>query len=277
MPASHEPVLTASAIRMDDGAELPMQRWAPKRTPRAVILALHGYGDYRHAFALPGAYWAKRGIATYAYDQRGFGASPQPGIWPGEANLLRDVAAAVRAVQAHHPHVPLFVLGESMGGAVIVSAVAQGKIAPRGIILSAPAVWPVPLVLEAPLWMLAHAWPSYRLTGEGLKIRATDNMEILRELARDPLVQKGARADAVLGLTRLMDEAYAQADHVTVPVLILYGAKDEIIPRPPVERARDRMPGSVYHYYDEGYHLLLRDLQAETVWRDVADWVLSAR
>src|SRR5262249_47536372 len=43
---------------------------------RAVILALHGFNDYSHAFAMPGPLWAEQGIATYAYDQRGFGGTP---------------------------------------------------------------------------------------------------------------------------------------------------------------------------------------------------------
>ena len=39
---------------------------------QAVIVALHGMSDYSHAFAMPGAFWAKAGITVYAYDQRGF-------------------------------------------------------------------------------------------------------------------------------------------------------------------------------------------------------------
>src|SRR3546814_4785620 len=59
--------------------------------PKAVILALHGFNDYGMAFADPGAWWAQRGIATFAPDQRGFGAGPYHGYWPGGQRMADDV------------------------------------------------------------------------------------------------------------------------------------------------------------------------------------------
>src|SRR3546814_13687678 len=58
--------------------------------PAAIILALHGFNDYSRSFEAPAAYWADRGIATYAYDQRGFGQTPHRGLWPGAARLIAD-------------------------------------------------------------------------------------------------------------------------------------------------------------------------------------------
>jgi alpha-beta hydrolase superfamily lysophospholipase len=67
------PALDGERLRTVDGAELPVAVWRASE-PRAVILALHGMNDYSHAFAMPGAAWAKHaGITTYAIDQRGFG------------------------------------------------------------------------------------------------------------------------------------------------------------------------------------------------------------
>ena len=48
----------------------------PTSGVKAVILALHGFNDYSNAFAMPARLWAERGIASYAYDQRGFGGAP---------------------------------------------------------------------------------------------------------------------------------------------------------------------------------------------------------
>ena len=49
--------------------------------PWAVSIGLHGMDDYANAFHLAGPYWAKAGIVTLAYDQRGFGRSPGRGVW----------------------------------------------------------------------------------------------------------------------------------------------------------------------------------------------------
>ena len=84
--------------------------------PRAVILALHGFNDYSNAFAAPGAAWARLGIATYAYDQRGFGAAPARGRWAGGRVFAEDATTAACLLRQRHPGVPLYLLGESMGG-----------------------------------------------------------------------------------------------------------------------------------------------------------------
>src|SRR5690348_14499547 len=64
-----------------DGAELPLQVWAPAEAPRAAIVALHGFNDYANAFDFAGTQLAHDGYAVYAYDQRGFGRTAGRGFW----------------------------------------------------------------------------------------------------------------------------------------------------------------------------------------------------
>src|SRR5712671_3973249 len=82
MSSLSSPQLAGDRLVAADGATLPLRRWLPEGRPRAVVLALHGFNDYSNAFAGAGAGWAKNGIATYAYDQRGFGAAPGRGGAP---------------------------------------------------------------------------------------------------------------------------------------------------------------------------------------------------
>ncbi|MGH6914494.1 MAG: alpha/beta hydrolase, partial [Geminicoccales bacterium] len=65
--------LEADALIASDGTRLPLAGWQPEGTPDAIVLALHGYGDYRRGFGLAGSWLAARGVALFAYDQRGFG------------------------------------------------------------------------------------------------------------------------------------------------------------------------------------------------------------
>jgi acylglycerol lipase len=58
------------------------------------------------------------------------------------------------------------------------------------------------------------------------------------------------------------------------PTLYMYGAHDEIIPKRPSQEAAARLPaGDRTAYYANGWHLLLRDLQAQIVWADVAAYI----
>ncbi len=281
-PPVAEPRLLADSWLAEDGLELPLRAWLPEGEPRAIILALHGFNDYSNAFAEPGAWWAERGIATYAYDQRGFGAAPHRGLWVGSETLARDLRAAADLVRARHPGRPLFLLGESMGAAVLMVALAEDPGFPaEAAILSAPAVWArstMPGYQRVALEIAAGLIPWAHLTGEGVDVQASDNIEMLRALGRDPLMITRTRVDAIYGLTDLMDAALASSDGITQPVLLLYGEKDEVIPREPTLLAWQRLPdgsGGAQRLalYEHGWHLLLRDLEAETVLRDIAAWI----
>ena len=287
-PGPTAPSLTADRLVAADGLELPLRAWLPADgvRPKAVIVALHGINDYSNAFEEPGRYWAGRGIATYAYDQRGFGAAPHRGLWAGTPALTADLTAAARALRARYPGIPLYLLGHSMGGAVVLAAMAGADPPPaEGVILAAPAVWArstMPLLHRIGLWIGAHTLPWHTVTGRGLKIQASDNIEMLRALGRDPLYIKETRIDALHGLVDLMDAALAGAPRLRTPALLLYGAKDEVVPEGPAlrlwqalpESARDRQRRALY---EDGWHMLLRDLEAEVVLNDVVHWIEAPR
>jgi alpha-beta hydrolase superfamily lysophospholipase len=281
-PAVDQPRLETGSWVTADGVELPLRSWLPEGQPKAVILALHGFNDYSAAFEGPGTFWAKRGIATYAYDQRGFGAAPHHGLWAGSETLSDDLVNLAGLIRARHPGRPLYILGESMGGAVAMVAFADNPaFRVDGVILAAPAVWAratMPGYQRFALEVVAHLLPWGHLTGEGANIQASDNIEMLRALGRDPLVIKRTRVDAVYGLTDLMDRALASADRISVPLLLLYGERDEVIPQEPTLLAWDELPAKAdgrqrLALYQDGWHMLLRDLEAETVLEDVAAWI----
>lgn len=281
-PAIQSPSFDDTSFAMADGAVLPYRLWRPESEIKAAIVALHGFNDYSNAWKMPAETWAKSGIATYAYDQRGFGAAPRPGIWAGDAALTGDLRAVIALVAAKHPGVPVFVAGESMGGAVVMAAYTSGGLgAAKGAILSAPAVrgretlswWS-----NAWLWLLAHTLPGFAPTVEGIGIRPSDNIPMLRELGRDPLVLKRTRVDALYGLVGLMDAAYAAAPAFDATALLLIGANDNLIPDDAMGAMLERLPKTgdrTVKTYTTGFHMLLRDLGRAKVQADVAEWVLE--
>ena len=283
-PPRQPPALESDALVTADGLKLPIMRWLPiADEPKAIIVALHGMNDYSNAFAMPGAWWAEHGIATYAYDQRCFGRAPQVGLWPGTHTLVADLDAMVALMHERYPKLPVYLLGESMGGAVAMATLARpDRPQIAGAILAAPAVWgraTMDLGTRVALFLGAHSLPWYRLTGEGLHIVPSDNRAMLIALAHDPLVIKETRIDTIWGLVNLMDAALAASQHLDdVPLLILYGEHDEVIPKEPTLDMIEALPPDPLHVrriaiYPKGYHMLLRDLEAKTVWADVLAWI----
>jgi acylglycerol lipase len=280
------PRLEAERLIASDGAALPLRAWLPESKPRAVILALHGFNDYSNAFAIPGTAWAKSGIATYAYDQRGFGAAPGHGRWAGERRLVEDATTALWLLHRRYPGVPVHLLGESMGGAVaILTASGRAGVpvpATDGVILVAPAVWgrqTMTIIERVGLW-LADFMPAVKWSPDLLPVRIqpSDNIPMLRALSADPLVIKDTRADAVNGLVDLMSAALNAAPWFDPPALLLYGERDQVVPRAPVARFVATLPRRAQAsqrvaLYPKGYHMLLRDLDGPLLIADVAAWV----
>ncbi|MBS0221921.1 MAG: lysophospholipase [Proteobacteria bacterium] len=274
------PRLTDDRYVAADGTALPLSSWpaANGAAPSAIVLGLHGFGDYRNAFEEPAKIWSKAGIATYAYDQRGFGASPTRDRWPGTDTLVGDAKAVAQLLHERYPNVPLYVAGESMGGAVALVAADRG-IATDGLILLAPAVRSrksFGRLVAAGAWFFSHTIPWLPIGPTSIDFRPTDNPKTLEKLRKDPLMLRNPRVDMATGLLDLMDAACAAAENVQVPYILLHGLGDRIVPTGPVRDVIELMPrriDSKLAFYKHGYHLLLRDKEGPTVSADIVAWI----
>jgi acylglycerol lipase len=275
------PHLQDDAFVSFDGSRLGLTRWEAQGEPQAVVVALHGMNDYANAFHLAAPYWAQNGVTTYAFDQRGFGRSPNRGIWGGDELMIEDLRTITTVVRLRHPGVPLIVAGESMGGAVAIEAFASDR-PPEAdrLILMAPAVWGwsnQPLPYKTMLWLASRFTaakvyePPRWLTS---RVKPTDNRDELIAMGRDPLMVWGARSDTLYGLVAMMERAWSSIGEIKVPTLYIYGANDEIIPEAPSFQAAKRLkPSDRSAYYDKGWHLMTRDRQGPVVWADLLSYI----
>ncbi len=278
------PTLKQDHAVMADGAHLPLTRWLPSAAPVAAVIALHGFNDHSGAFEDLGPALAGAGVAVYAYDQRGFGGAPGRGLWPGSDIMARDLAAVARLVSQKHPEQPVYAVGESMGAAVIMVAMADDSmLAIDGAVLSAPAVWgrrTMTTIKRHLLDLFAHLLPMVRLSPQGLDIKPSDNIAMLRKISRDPRLIRETRIDAIYGLVGLMDQALDVVTALRRPLLVLYGENDEIIPVGAtchmlgrLIRSRSRRLQQRMVLYPDGYHMLFRDLAGDIVTGDIVAWL----
>ncbi len=286
--AGQAPSWEAGHIRTADGYRLPYRRWGPEAGdadgPEAVVLALHGLNDYSEGMAYAARYLAEHEIATYAYDQRGWGANEDAGLWPGVEPLLDDAAAVLNLLAERYPRTPLYLMGHSMGGAVSMVLLTERDPVPvSGVVLVAPAVWgreAMPWYQRGLLWLAPRLLPGLELSSEVTGVQPTDDPDIRAMMREDPLIRRKVRADTLAGVTDLMDRALAASPELTERALILYGEQDEVIPPGPtclmLRRLPERPPRQQrFALYPEGYHMLTRDLQRERVHADLAAWLLD--
>ena len=278
---AHQPRFEHNIFVASDDTRLTFRSWFPDTLPvKAVIVALHGFNDYSHFFTDPANYFKAFGIASYAYDQRGFGNTQDPGSWAKINQLTSDVTEFTRLVGERHPGVPLYLLGESMGAAEIIVAMTSAKPpVANGIILSAPAVWAwqfVPWYQRFGLWLANQTVPWLQLTGASLHFVPSDNIKMLQELSHDPLIIKKVRIGAIYGLADLMNRAFKQAPQLDNQTLVLYGEHDEIVPKRVVYPILKELPPNrkwCVALYENAYHMLLRELKAKKYWQDIVAWI----
>ena len=270
-----------------DGSTLAARVWNCSK-PQHIVLGVHGFNDYSKSFErLAQHLVAETQAKVYAYDQRGFGANPQPGVWPGSEELINNLRHIAAQLRERYPGLPLTVIGESMGGAVVLVAAGETPgLAADQLILKAPAVWgaqSMPFYQRLSLYTMNLIAPDMSFTGRGLSslgIRPTDDPEVSRDLSRDPLVIKATRVSSLAGVTELMGRAQTQTNLPSQRTLVLYGLRDKIIPPQPVcdwlTNLNSATPAALKAeviVYKEGWHMLTRQLSARETMEDIAHWI----
>jgi alpha-beta hydrolase superfamily lysophospholipase len=284
------PIITSGYFNLPDGASLPYRSYLPSGSPRAVaaplavVLALHGYTDSRDGWAMLAKVLNAQGIAVYAPDQSSFGATKNRGHWPGTATLVDEARDMAIQLRDQYPEKKLFVMGESMGGAIGILLGASPDPPPvDGYILSAPAVWggkALNPLFRATMNVAALADPSKRLTGGSIHVMASDNIPALIAFGEDPLTMDAPRLDDVAGLVKLMGQAQAACATFNQPALFLYGGHDELIPPEAMRSCWQALPKPaldsgkiILAFYPKDYHLIERDLERATPDADIAGYI----
>ncbi len=274
---SATPRLEHDVLIVGDGARLPFEAWQPAEPPKAVVLGLHSFGDYRRAFRVAGPWLAAHGLVVLAYDQRGFGETAERGIWAGADVLIQDFADAVDVLRRSYPDIPLVVLGESMGAAVALAGLSAGDVTGVDrLIAVAPGVrgqMPLRQLHDAVLRLAALAlpWLAIELRRGG---RPWLEPSEAARLADDPLILRELSVGTYEGLIELATIASADLRGELPPTMLLYGELDGTIPRRAINDLaalldqRDEV-----RIYPDRHHLMLHEKATQQVLADCLDWL----
>lgn len=121
---------------------VPYRSWIPKREkPRLVLLCIHALGFSSKSYDDFGRRMARSGIPTFALDVRGFGEwmkKPEEAHMDFEACLV-DVEQAMKTLHKAYPGLPVFLVGESMGGAIAIQAASRYPDQVNGLVSAVPS------------------------------------------------------------------------------------------------------------------------------------------
>jgi len=263
-----------------DGVSLFRRTWPAAGAPRGLLINLHGLGDHSGLYPTVSGHFTARGFAVHAFDLRGNGRSPgrrgHVGAW---REYREDLRCFVRAIRAETPGLPLFILGHSLGGLVVLDYALHYAEGIRGVLASAPPLGR--LGVPAPLLLLgrfaSRVWPSFSLeTGMDLSGLARDPA-IAAEVLADPLFHRCGSARLSTEVAATFARVQAGAARFPLPLLLLHGSADRMVPpdgsREFVARARGRDVRLIE--YGGAYHALFADQGRERVLADVEEWILA--
>ena len=268
-------------------------RWGDETNSSGIILAIHGYNDYSKSFEIPANFLTKFNLLVIAFDLRGFGKNNSRGEWYTLERHINDIKNQITKLKKEYPKKKLYLMGESMGGAILFSLINSNKNLPiDGIILIAPAIWNFKkrnFFKSLTLNFFSKIFPNLSLSGKGLiKVQASDNLRLLKELSDDPFFIHKPKLKSLNGITNLMDESFEDAKNYlknpSYNTLILIPINDQIVPRKPLIEILQNpdIKKNIGEKFDLGvyiksYHMMLRDVEGDFVTREIKEWIFKRK
>lgn len=263
----------------DGDLRLYYQSWIVAGAPlRGVVLIVHGIGEHCGAYRNVVERLTPAGFGVYGFDLRGHGRSPgRRASIKSWDDYRQDLRAFARLAATRHPEAPVFLLGHSLGGIIVLDYALHYSDDVHGVVAIGPAIGQIGIspALMTVARMVSRVWPSFTL-GTGLDVSA---------VARDPQVVAAYRADPLVhdrGTARLAAETeqvvawvQAHAGELRVPLFIQHGDADRIA-APDGSRRFVTNAGTsdkTLREYPGAFHQVHNDLCHEEATADLLDWL----
>lgn len=260
---------------------IPLRWWARvPDAPKGLVLVVHGFlehsGRYDHVIQALNA----AGFATGRFDSRGHGVSGGTRAFvPRYQDYLCDLQRIREEVQPLAPDVPLFLLGHSQGGLMVLAyALDPLGVGLSGVVSLSPAVG---FDADIPAWkdvmgrVMSRIWPTLALDSGIDPDSLTHVREAVEWRNNDPLV--GTRATARWFTETLGAQARVQgaAGEWTLPVLVMAAGEDALVDNPATQRFVDAIPveDKTWKLWDGMYHELLHETIQAEVEATITDWL----
>ncbi|MFR0581365.1 lysophospholipase [Limosilactobacillus mucosae] len=211
-------------IKTPDHQQLFVKQNRPL-APQAVLVVVHGLGGHQGRYDYLTNWFVAHYVAVYRYDHRGHGQTPGAhGVYGDFNHFPDDLKTVVDWAKKNTPHLPIFVVGHSLGGGTAMAFGAKYPATVNGII-SVGALTRYHNQIFGPV----HHFKTDETISGSFGDRSNSSAWMRKDYQDDPLnltVIKGSLLNAALDLVAF-NKSHA-ADFVD-PVLVLHGAEDGVV------------------------------------------------
>lgn len=212
-----------------------MLTWVdPEKEPKAALLCVHGLGLYNNTYEEFGKALSKKGYAVFAMDVPGFGSFQNKETHQkiDFEVCLEDMTRTIKLIRRAYPKLPIFVLGESMGGAIVLRYTSEHPDMVTGMITSVPSgdrFKQGKEKLRVGLKLLTAPNKPFDI-GTGVVERATKKEELKKAWSGDRLNRMYLSPKDLIRFQNFMNENHEWAKQITkTPVLFVQGCEDKLV------------------------------------------------
>ncbi len=221
-------------ISAPDGTRLVVEEWSPEGEPRFAVCIVHGNSEHIGRYADVAEHFGDAGAFVFGMDRRGEGES---GGHPGHVDdfgvFVADLRHLLREYAERVGDLPLFVLGHSAGGLVVLLALLDGKDALpiRGAIVSNPLLALAMKVNPVTLFFGKLAASVLPKLGVASNIPPTAISRDPKQVAAYEADQRRVRKVTTRWFAAMQEAAarvQSEAEKITTPLLWCIGTGDLI-------------------------------------------------
>ena len=253
----------------------------------ARLVIVHGYGEHSGRYREFMTWLAERAVASFSFDFRGHGRSPgRRGYvrrWAEYVDDLRTFLAQPRLRPNDGP--PLFILGHSHGGLVVLAAAIDKAIdltGVCGVALSSPylrnaIVVPMHRLIVARIINPFVPWARFRSGVRPEWLSSDPRMQ--QDTIDDPLCHRSATPRWFLTMRLEQQRVMGRAHEFRHPMLMLIGSRDPVADPAACHAFYERAESTdkSLKVYPDMVHELLREPERQRVFEDIFQWITHAQ
>lgn len=201
---------------------------------KGIIICVHGLGLHHKSYEDFGTRISKLGYAIVSFDMRGFGGYKDEKGYDlvDLAGCVEDLGNIITLFKRDYPKTPIFLLGESMGGAIALHVAVKYQDDLQGLVSSVPSGsrYKSKRTALTVAYKLLRGKNHQFDIGSSVVNQATHDENLRKEWKDDPSARMDLSASELIKFQRFMNQNIRLAKELrTLPVIIYQGFGDKLV------------------------------------------------
>ncbi len=254
---------------------------------KGVLALVHGLGEHSGRYCEVVKGLTAAGYAVFGFDNQGHGKSEgQRGHITSWQDYRDNTQTFLQLVRQREPTAPLFLMGHSLGGLIVLDYVLRGEqslefkaLNIQRLVVSAPPIQP-----KGGTTSTVRIWTARLLSGllpritvkMGLcKDGLSRSQEITEQTAHDPLTHPYVTLRWGTETLSTLKWVKANIGRITLPILLTHGEDDPIVAPEGTRQIFQQVQSSEKKLavYPGSYHEPHNDLDSSQVVADLVRWL----